>query len=1066
MLCLSAFSFDFARTLRICAFSFLAVCLLILGVHASAQTTGAGTITGTLTDPNGGVIPGATVTVRNVEMGIDRSYTTNGSGLYTAPFLQPGRYEVTAEGKGFAKILRTDLTVQVGQALTVDFAMQVQSTTETVTVSGEPPIVDPSKTDVSQVVSSEFVSNLPIDGRRWENFVLLTPNVTTDGDSGLVSYRGISGLYNSTAVDGANNNVQLWSETRGRATGIAYVYSQDSIQEFSVSTAAYSAELGQAAGGITNAVTKSGTNQLHADLFYYLRYPKWNALDPIAKSQGVYTQPVHQQQQFGGSVGAPIIKDKLFFFGTYDGSRKSSPVLYTSTVKYPLPCPTQVSAALCAAANNFLSSQVGSAPRVFVQDTGFFKLDYQLNDKNHIASSFDLVDFHAANAYRALNTYSNESPTYNGPNVTHERIFITNWDSTISNTIVNNLRFQWGQDLEITGTNSGAPGLNIASVMNYGMPNALPRIAEPNEHRIQITDVLSMTHGTHTFKMGFDENLVHEIMINLFLGGGVYAYSGSAQQAFSNWVADITGTNLGDGLTGRHFTTFQMATDPITHRGLDDFWTSDIDGFFEDTWKPRHNLTLNLGVRYDIQLVPQPPKPNTNTPLTSYYTSTINIDSNNFAPRIGMAWEIGKGAVLRTGYGIFYAQTPGSAYYNIRVENGVYQQTYSFTPSQLPGLTFPNVIFQPTAPFMAPPFAGALAPQITSITPPLAGQLAHGLVPDFVNPLVHEGDVTFEKQLPMNMGATVAYVVSRGLRLPVYVDANLAPATGTRSYDITNLAGVTQSSVTVPFYTQRLNPATGVILAGFSDLNSWYNSLVLTLRKNMSHGFEFLANYTFSRAIDGGQVAGINGTFFGTDPPFDPLRRKLEYGTSDLDQRHRFVGSALWAPSFRWISNKPVRYVADGFNFGTIVTLTTGQPLTESISGFPSGGPDGGLTGGDVSLLGSSTGGRAPFLPRNNFYLPNLYNIDFRVAKDIRITEKLKLALVGEAFNLFNHPLITLAGPGSPPNAFNFTNAGTGVCAGHTNACVVPNASFPTPTQTTSAVYAPRQLQISARLSF
>ncbi len=206
-------------------------------------------------------------------------------------------------------------------------------------------------------------------------------------------------------------------------------------------------------------MTKSGTNTLHADAFYYLRYPKWNALDPIAKSQGNYTQPVHQQQQFGGSVGTPLIKDKLFFFGTYDGSHKSSPVLYTSTVKYPLPCPAQVSAPLCAAANAFLSSQAGADPRVFIQDTGFMKLDYQLNSKNRIASSYDLVDFHADNAYRSLSSYSNESPTYNGPNITHERIFITNWDSVIANSIINNARFQWGRDLEVTGTNSGPPAV-------------------------------------------------------------------------------------------------------------------------------------------------------------------------------------------------------------------------------------------------------------------------------------------------------------------------------------------------------------------------------------------------------------------------------------------------------------------------------------------------------------------------------------------------------------------------------------------------------------------------------
>jgi hypothetical protein len=1048
-------------------------CRMLLVLVAGAgcvfgQSAGSATISGTVKDPAGSVVPAADVVVHNTDTGLDRTLQTNGAGLFTAAFLPPGPYEVDVAKTGFAKLVRSGLIVQVGQTVTLDLALQVQTASESVNVSAETPIVDPDKTDVSQVVSAGFVSNLPIAGRRWENFVLLTPNVTTDGDSGLVSYRGISGLYNASSVDGANNNVQLWSETRGRATGIAYVYSQDSIQEFQVSAANYSAEMGGAAGGITNAVTKSGTNKIHGDLFYYLRYPKWNALDPIAKAGAIYSQPVHQQQQFGGSIGAPILRDKLFFFGTYDGSRKASPVIYTSTVTYPLACPAQVSPAACTAANNFLSAQPGAYPRVFRQDTGFMKLDYQLNTRNRISSSYDLVDFQAANAYRSFNTYQNESPLYNGPNITHERIFVTNWDSVISNSTVNNLRFQWGRDLEVTGTNSGAPGVQISNVMQYGTPNALPRYAEPDEHRDQIADTLSITHGTHTFKAGVDLNLIHEVMINLFYGGGVYNYFGTAQSAFSGWVADITGTNLGDGLTGRHWSLFTMSTDPITGKGKDDFWMKDPSGFFEDTWKVRKNLTLTLGMRYEVQLIPQPPRPNLNTPLTTYYSSTINIDSNNFAPRIGASWQLTKGMVLRTGYGIFYAMTPGSAWYNIRVENGVYQQQYGLAPSQIPGLTFPNVIFNPSAPIMPAPFAGALTPQVTLIAPPQAGQIVHGLDPKFVDPLVHEGDVTFEKELPGNMSFTAAYVVSRGLRLPIYIDGNVAPTTVTKTYDVVNSTGATQSTFSVPFYdtTRRLNPSTGVILVGTSDVNSWYNSMVLTFRKNASHGLEFLLNYTLSKSVDGAQTSGQFGTFFGTDVALDPYNKKLEYGISDMDQRHRFVGSAVYAPTFSHISNKSLRTVVNGFSFSTILTAATGQPLSEYTSSYPSGGVDGGFTGAEVGTFATATGGRVPFLPRNNYYLPNLYNVDFRIAREIVVKERYRLALVGEAFNLFNHPLITNVGPGSPPTAFSFSAAGSGVCAGHTNGCVVPNPSFPAPSQATSTIYAPRQIQVSARFSF
>jgi len=371
---------------------------------------------------------------------------------------------------------------------------------------------------------------------------------------------------------------------------------------------------------------------------------------------------------------------------------------------------------------------------------------------------------------------------------------------------------------------------------------------------------------------------------------------------------------------------------------------------------------------------------------------------------------------------------------------------------------------------MQAPYAGALTPVVAPFNISAGTTLNHGMVPDFVNPLVHQGDVTVEKELPGNMAVTAAYVVSRALRLPAYIDANLAPSTGTKTYDITSLSGATQSTITLPVYGARANPQTGQILAGFSDVNSWYNSLALSLRKRMSHGVEFLANYTLSKAIDGGQVAGQNGTFFGTDPPIDPGNRKLEYGISDLNQTHRFVGSAVYQPRFAKIQNKATKMIVNGFNFSTIVTMATGQPVTQLINGFPSGvGPDSGLTGGLTTNTGGLIGGRAPFIARNTYSNPNLYNVDFRISREFKIVERAKLELTAEAFNLFNHTNVTQIGPTSTNGgalAFNYTAIGSGVCAGHTNACIVPNAAFPTNTTTTTAIYGPRQLQISGGISF
>jgi Carboxypeptidase regulatory-like domain/TonB dependent receptor len=1048
----------------------LALSLCLMPGAVRAQTAAAGTITGTLTDQSGAVVPAATVVVQNVETGVKSETATNSAGIYIATFLQPGQYDVTVNKTGFAKMVHTGLTLQVGQTLEIDFQLPLQSTQEAVTVTAAAPVVDAEKTEQSQVIDHGLVENLPIVGRRWDNFVLLTPGVTTDG--ALVSYRGISGLYNNNSVDGANNNQAFFSEARGRSaatTGVPYIYSLDAIQEFQVSASNYSAEFGQAAGGVVNAITKSGANTMHGDLFYYLRYPSLNALDPVNKANGILTQPVHQQQQFGGSAGGALVKDKLFYFVNYDGSRKVFPISYISTSKFPLACPTQATAAQCTAANNYLFGLTGAFPRTGVNDIAFGKLDYQASARNRLSASFDLDDYHAPNSYNSNTTVSNNSVTANGPIVLHERFFVGSWESTVTPTVFNSVRAQWGVDDEVTGVNDGGPSTTIASVMAYGMPNALPRPGFPDEHRYQIADTVSISRGRHQMKMGFDLNFIHELAINLFQGGGIYSYSGSAAAAFSNWVLDVYGLNAGDGLTGKHYSSFTQVTDPITGVGKDDFYDNDYTGFFEDSWKARPNLTLNLGMRYELQTVPQPPRPNTATPLTTLYTSTLNIDKNNFAPRVGIAWQPAKNTVVRAGWGIFYAKTSNSTFYALRVENGVYQQTFNCLATTCPQLTFPNVIFTPPGPTPQAPFAGALTPQVTPFTPPALTQLSHGLVPDFVNPLVHEGEITIEHQLPGQMSVSGGWIFSRGEHLPVFVDSNVAPATTTHTYAVLNSAGGLAENITEPFYTTRLNPQTGVILNGFSIVNSWYNALVLTLRKPISHGVEALINYTFSKSIDDGAVAGANGTFFGTDWPLDPKNQKQENSLSDLNQKQRFVASLVYTPQvFKKLTDKPLRLALDGFSFSGVVTESTGQPVFAQISGFPSGGVDYGVTGGEITNTGGSTGGRPPQVGRNVYIGPPLHNVDFRIMRQFAITEKYRLQVLGEAFNIFNHTNFSAVNG----TAFNYAAVGAATCpasiAGSTNGCIVPNPTFLLPTGSSSAngLYTARQLQVSAKFVF
>ena len=1065
----------------------LALFAFLLPSPARAQTA-TGTINGTITDPQGLAMVDVNVDVHNIDTGAVISFVSNATGSYVVPYLQPGNYEISASKSGFQTVITKGIVIHVGDVRTVDITLPLKTEATSITITDQAPLLETEKTEQSQVISENQVEGLPLVARRWENFVLLTPAVTTDGTSGLSSFRGISGLYNGNSVDGANNTQAFFSEARGRAIIVAYVYSADSIREFEVSGSNYSAEFGQAAGGVVNAVTKSGTNTWHGDLFYNLRYPDTNALDPLGKSNHIFTQTVHQQNQFGGSVGGPLIKDKLFLFATYDGFRKVNPVLYTSTTGVAginnFICPASASLEDCANGKAFITEDLlGAFPRNLRQDVALGKLDYQLNQANHLSAVFNWQNWQEPNGYDTRATVPNGGVTQNGHGGTHERFFIANWTTTISSNKVNEVRYQFGRDFEFDTTNSGGPSVSLLNIASYGETSALPRPAFPDEHRNEIADNFSWTTGNHSLKFGADVNFIHEVLINLFQGDGNYSYNGTtafdgcttpANATFCRWLDDAVGANVGDGLTGKHWATFTQVDDPITHVGKDDFYDNDLGLYLEDTWKLKPSLTLNLGLRYDLQHVPQPAQPNTATPLLALYTSTLNTDTNNFAPRIGIAWQFAHNFVARAAYGIFYGKTSNSTYYALRVENGVFQQTFSGcspTSSKPPLVacspTFPNVFFTPPGPAPAAPFEGALSPTvgIPGGTLPSSSAAAHGMTPNFVNPVAHEAEVAVEYELPWRMTVSATYLLTRGLHLPESYDANIAPATTTRTYDVLDAAGNTLLTSTVPFYTSRIDTGTGIILNQASVINSWYNGLVLTLRKPMGHDVEMLFNYTYSKALDDGETAGTNGTFFGTDAVLDPYNLKEDYSYSDLDQRHRFVGSVVWQPNYLKDAGTIAHQLGDGWTLSTIVTSATGLPFTPQLGTtflYPSG-VDGGMTGAVVSTFASATGGRAAFIPRNQFRLPNFTSIDFRLARGFTFADRFRLDFTVDAFNLFNSTIVSAENT----IAYTFAAAGTsGLCSTHANGCLIPSSSFRSRIATTSALYGARQLQYGVRFEF
>ena len=483
------------------------------------------------------------------------------------------------------------------------------------------------------------------------------------------------------------------------------------------------------------------------------------------------------------------------------------------------------------------------------------------------------------------------------------------------------------------------------------------------------------------------------------------------------------------------------------------------------------------------------------------------------APRIGFSFNPYTGTVLRGGYGLFYGLTSNSTFYTIRRENGVYQQQYNVNATVNPNSpyiaaganctpapgtnrcfvqsgAYPAYAPQGGIPVFTPPGPAPINQVTGAPTPavnpglPLSVLSARGLDRNFLNPFSHSYDLTLEQQLPLRSTLTVAYVGNRGMRLPVFVDTNVDPTSGSTAvpYKFLTATGGTTQNITVPIYSRRLSTNTGAVLAGFSDVNSWYHSLAVSVRKPLSHGVEVLANYTWAKTMDGGQVSGVNGTFNGTDTPLDPFARghrqgrSAEYARSDLDQRGRFVGSVV-ATSKLPIANRFAAYAANGWQVSGTFTAQTGFPLTAYMNNSPvSAIGDGGLSGAALSLNNAGTPARVPdaIARRNSFAGPGVHNLDARVSRQFPfLREGMRLELSAEAFNVVNHRNIlsvtTAAYAYVAPGA-----TGQGVtCPANTTAnpsagCIVPFTATPfaTPTSTSSTLYGPRQIQLLGKLYF
>jgi outer membrane receptor for ferrienterochelin and colicin len=969
------------------------LCLVITLVFASSlcaqSSITTGVIQGTVTDPSGAVVPGTSIEVKNLDTNLTKNASSDSDGRFVFLQLPPGRYALTASKQGFATLVQENFNLTVGQAITLDLSMKVSQQQERITVTATPTI-ETTETVSATTLNELSVEKSPVLGRKFEDLLTLTPGVSItqgpDGDE--INFNGQRGIFNNISLDGGDYNNGFFGEQLGGQRA-AIDITLEAVKEFQVVAAGANAEFGRTAGGVVNVITKSGTNQVHGSLFHFQRLEALTADTSDGKGLDGF-----KREQFGGTIGGPIKKDKVFIFGAFEQILENLTRTNLSQQLGPTACPvaapvvgtndaTISSNADCQrlALTNFFQTKFNQAegnpvPHTIRNSNALGKLDWNINPSNQLSASYNFDYSKNTNQTFDVPTYGNSANGIEGPSKI--QTINGNLFTTVSQTKLNEFHFGYSRENRPRNAIPSAvpdTAIGFDPSFRFGQPFFLEPNVDELFYRTDIRDNFSIVSGKHTIKLGGE--WLHSRNIQVFRGFFTGRYIFDSVTGFLHYASPAslgpgfgptavecsngafvgpTGTCPGGSTPngGPLLLYLQNASPsgPTTDAaGAADMANENYALFIQDKWQVRPNFTLNYGLRWEAQMLAQPVIPASKTAYGVNLSNpsfpsdgTLPNQKKMFQPRVGFAWDLfnNNKSVLRASFGIYNGNQNMLTQVGPITTNGVQLQGIvaltGFNSAGGDPPTYPGRVVAP----VLPPGTFPFQPGVTVFSK------------DYANPRIYTANFAFQQELMSDIAGYVDFTWSKGVHLTRFVNPNVGPGP-------------------IPF------PNLGAITDTQSSSKSLYRGITFGVRKRFSRHYQLDANYTYSRDYDDDSNERDPFTFRYLD--FHNLA--AEYSPSDRDERNKF-NLSLYGE------------LPGGLQGGVRMQAHSAQPITPSprvVNGIDLG--------------------------RNSLRKDNaFFSLDWRLERPFKFHERYALTPIIEMFNAFNN--VNNVNPLTTPGLFNF----------------------------------------------